>query len=156
VTVDTTYNVLKFLHVAAVIVAVGGVVALSVINARLGREGDRAVLASVARQSVFYGKVVITPAAIVILIAGIVMVLHAGMSFGAFWITWGFIGLFGFALIGGVFVNRAGAELSALMSTGKPDDPRVMILQRRLAALSVLELLLLLSVVWVMVFKSTL
>ena len=153
---DTTYNVLKFLHVVAVIVAVGGVVALSVINTRLGREGDREVLASVGRQSVFYGRAVITPAAVVILIAGIIMVLRAGISFGAFWISWGFIGIVGFALLGGVVVNRAGAELAALAPTTKPDDPRVMALQRRLTVATLVNLLLLLSVVWVMVFKSTL
>ena len=46
-----SYNLLKFIHVAAVIIWVGGLVALSVVNVRLARAGDRAVLASLAQQT---------------------------------------------------------------------------------------------------------
>jgi len=153
---DTIYNWMKFLHIAAVIVWVGGIVTLTIINARLGRAGDAAALASSARQTQFYGKAVVGPAAAVVLIAGIVMVLRAGLSFGAFWISWGFVGFIGFFLIGAIFCRRAGMELGKLASTAGPGDPRVVALQRRLTLLTIVNLLLLASVVWAMVFKPTL
>lgn len=156
VAVDTTYNVLKFLHVAAVIVWVGGIVALTIVNARLGRHGDRDALTALARQTEFFGRAVIGPAAAVVLIAGIIMVAHAGIDFGAFWITWGFIGFFGFFLIGAIFIRRTGAELSQLAPSAQPGDPRVTTLERRIAVLTTINLLLMFSVVWVMVFKTTL
>ncbi len=65
------YTLFKFIHVAAVIIWIGGVFALTVINARLAGEKEQVALLSLSRLSNFYGKVVIGPAAIITLIAGI-------------------------------------------------------------------------------------
>ncbi len=65
------YTLFKFIHVAAVIIWIGGVLALTVINARLAGEKEQVALLSLSRLSNFYGKVVIGPAAIITLIAGI-------------------------------------------------------------------------------------
>lgn len=45
------YGVLKFLHVASVIVWIGGITALALLTWRVARERNRAVLAVVLGQS---------------------------------------------------------------------------------------------------------
>ena len=150
------YILFKFIHIAAVIIWIGGVSALTVINARLAGEKEQGALLSLSRLSNFYGKVVIGPAAIITLIAGIATAANVGMDFGALWITWGFIGILGHFVLGIGFIRRATAKLNELAPTAAPNDPRIHALQGRLTSLNVINLLLLFSVVAAMVFKPTL
>lgn len=150
------YLLLKFVHVAAVIVWVGGVFALVVLNARLGRMGDAAGAAALGQQSEAFGRLVIGPAMAVALVAGLWMAGQFGIPFTSLWIVWGLIGFVGFVALGVIAMGRAGAELGALARSAGGDDPRVAALRQRMSLLSALTLLLLASVVWAMVFKPTL
>ncbi|MGH2542598.1 MAG: DUF2269 family protein [Ardenticatenaceae bacterium] len=152
----TIYSLFKFLHVAAVIVWVGGVFTLVVLNARLAREQNRSAQMALSEQSEFFGSRVIGPAAITTLLAGIIMVLNAGFGFSTLWITWGFVGVFGSIILGAIFIRRATEELRQVAASPTPDAPRIQALQRRLINLNALNLLLLLSTVGAMVFKPTL
>jgi hypothetical protein len=58
--------------------------------------------------------------------------------------------------LGATLIRRAGDELSTLAATAEPSDPRLSALQQRLATLNIINVLVLLSAVWVMVFKPTL
>ncbi len=58
--------------------------------------------------------------------------------------------------LGATLIRRAGDELSTLAATAEPGDPRQIALQRRLATLNTINVLLLLTAVWAMVFKPTL
>ena len=153
---DLVYNLFKFLHVVAVIVWVGGLVAISVINARLAREHDPAQMAPLTRASGFFGGVIVAPAAALTLIAGLVMVANARMSFATLWIAWGLGGLLVSLLLGATLIRRAGTELSAAIQGADSDPSRTEALQRRLRTLSLLNLLILFSAVGAMVFKPTL
>jgi len=152
----TTYNLFKFLHVVSVILWIGGLVAVSVLNARLARTADRTVLAAMARQSRFFGTLVVAPAAGVTLITGIVMMAVSGMTSPPLWMIWGFAAILLSVVFGATFLRRAGTELSERVATTERDDPHLLSLQRRLATLNTMNLLLLLSAVWAMVFKPTL
>lgn len=149
------YNFLKFVHVAASIVWVGGMVAIAVLNARLAREGDAAVLGSVARQSAFFGQAVMGPAALTTLLAGIGMVALTGGRV-PFWVAWGLVGVFGSMALGATVVRRASQEMAGLVRESTGDDPRLAAVRRRLAVAGVLNIALLLSTVAAMVFKPTL
>lgn len=151
----TTYNLFKFLHIVAAIIWIGGVIAISILNMRLARADDRTGMAAMARQGRFFGSRVAGPAAGITLIAGMVMVAVSGIGF-PFWITWGFIAILLSFALGTTFLRRAGAALSEQLGTGKPVDLRLLSLQRRLAILSTINVLLLLSAVWAMVFKPML
>ncbi|MDQ3695162.1 MAG: DUF2269 domain-containing protein [Chloroflexota bacterium] len=153
---NTVYLLLKFLHIAAAIVWIGGTFTLAVLNARVGRTGDAAAIAALGRQSEFFGRVAIGPAMAVILIAGLVMVAQGRISFGSVWIIWGLAGVLVSGAISGAGIGRAAAALAELRSNAGPDDPRVIALQGRLMTLNVINLIVLLSVVWAMVFKPTL
>jgi uncharacterized membrane protein len=154
--VNTVYLLLKFVHVAAVIAWVGGVFALIVLNARAANSGDAAARAALGRQSESFGRTVLGPAMGITLLAGIATAGSIGYPFSALWIVWGVVGLVLSILIGVVAVRRAAEELGALARSAGPDDPRVAAVGRRLASLNWLNLLVLVSVVWAMVFKPML
>src|ERR671915_546170 len=90
---DTLYLLLKFVHVLAVAVWIGGVVALVILNARLARVGDAAVSAALGMQSEFFGRSVLGPAMVITLLAGLGMTGVARFPFSTPWIAWGIIGL---------------------------------------------------------------
>lgn len=152
---DTVYTLFKFLHIVGAIVWIGGVVAVSIISARIAREQDGAVLAAVSRQSRFYGMAVVGPAAGVTLLAGIVMIAISGLGV-PLWVIWGFAAIIVSMALGATLIRRAGEELSNVAATAAPGDPRQLALQQRLTTLNIINMLLLLSAVGAMVFKPAL
>ena len=152
----TIYTLFKFLHVATVIVWLGGLTTITIITARLGREQDRAAMGAMSRQSAFFGKAIIGPSAGVTLLAGIVMVADSGIGFDTLWVAWGLIGVFVSIGLGSTVIRRSGEQLSELAPTAEPNDARVVALQNRLRVAGLFNLLLLVSVVAMMVFKPTL
>ncbi len=153
---DNTYLLLKFLHVAAVIVWVGGMVALVVLNARLATVGEPAAMAALGRLSEFYGRAVIGPAMAITLLAGLATAGTVGFPFSSLWIVWGLVGFVVSVIVGGVAVARTGAALGAVTQNAGVGDPRVGALRQRMVVLNVVNLLVLASVVWAMSFKPTL
>lgn len=151
----TWYSFLKFLHISAVIIWVGGVIMLGVVNARLAREREGAALAALSRHGRFFGRTLIGPSAVLTLVAGMALV---GLGGGrmALWTVWGLVGVVGSIAIGAGFMERAGRQLTELAATAQPDDVRLGKLRRRLAVLGTVNLVLLFSTVWAMVFKPTL
>jgi uncharacterized membrane protein len=150
------YALFKFVHVVAVIIWIGGVCALSVINARLTREQDRAVLMALLRQSGFYGAAIIAPAAVMTLIAGMATAGSAGLRFDSLWLTWGLLAILGSLLLGALPIRMTTAQLGKLTPIAESDDPRLIAARQRLTLLNAINVLLLLSTVWAMVFKPTL
>lgn len=151
----TAYNLSKFLHIVGAIIWIGGVVAVAVINARLAREKDLSVLAAMTRQSRFFGAAIVGPAALTTLVAGIVMV--AVSNIGAqFWVIWGFSVIVLSIALGASFIRITYEKLGELAGVPSPSTARVLVLQGRLGVLNGINLLLLLSAVWAMVFKPTL
>jgi len=151
----TVYDVALFFHILGVIAWVGGVFTLIVLNARIAREKEPSAMAALGRQSQFFGRTVIGPAALVTLIAGIVMVDNAGLSFGTLWIAWGLVGIVVTIVLGVTVIRSSGERLGKLAATTGPGDAQVASLQRRLRSLNYLMLILLLSIVFAMVFKPT-
>ena len=147
------YNLLKFLHITAAIVWVGGVIALAVLNARSPRQ--REAVALLARQSAFFGRAVIAPAAAVTLVAGIAMLAIGGGGF-TLWVGWGLAGVFGSMAIGATVLRRANERMVQVSADAPADEARLAAVRHRLAAAGLANVALLLSTVWAMVFKPTL
>jgi uncharacterized membrane protein len=155
--VYTVENLLHFLHQLAAIVWLGGVLAANVLQVRIGRGRDQAVQASLLRQSDFYGRAVIAPATVVVLLTGLLLVAQMDdASWSDFWVAWGLAGIAVSLALGGTLIRATNAELRRLADGPTLDDPRWSALQRRAATLYGINLVLLLSVVWAMVFKPTL
>ena len=96
------------------------------------------------------------PAAVLTLIAGVIMVVDADLGFSTPWIAWGLGGIFLSLVLGATLIRRAGDELSVATEAPSKDHARIVGLQRRVRNLNTLNLALLFSVVWAMVFKPTL
>jgi uncharacterized membrane protein len=152
---DAVYLWLKVFHILAIAVWIGGAVALTILNARIASLGDAAAMAAMGQQSQFFGQNVVGPAMLVALIAGLIMAFRVGFPLSSFWILWGLAGWVLFILLGVVATGRAAGELGRLSQTN-PGDPRIASLRGQLTALSWVNLLILASVVFAMVFKPTL
>ena len=153
---DTIYLLLKYLHVLAAIVWIGGMFALTVLNARLAGTADPAARAAFGRQSEWFGRNAIGPAMLVVLLAGLAAAGRVGFPFGSLWIVWGLAGFVVSILIGVVAVSRTAAQLSVAARSAGMADSRVAALGRRLAVLNWINLLVLASVVYAMIFKPML
>src|SRR5690242_329161 len=88
----SAYALLKALHVISVVIWVGGVVALWSVMVRLGRTGNRAAVAALLPLALRYGQAIAMPAAIVVLLSGIVMVV-VGHVRNPLWVQIGFLGI---------------------------------------------------------------
>src|SRR3954471_18965721 len=143
----TLFSTLKFLHIVAAIIWVGGVITLTLLNARLASTRNGAAMAALASVGGFFGQKVFGPAAGVTLLAGLATALNAGFPMRSIWIIWGFLViLLSFGLT--ATVTRSTAQrLGALAASPTSDSAQIAALQRRLWVLTALNILLLLSAV---------
>src|ERR687890_2213785 len=118
--------------------------------------GRRSSGAALGQQSEAFGRTVIGPVMGIVLLVGLWMAGQFGIPFTSLWIVWGLVGWVVFILLGVVALGRTGAELGALARTAGTSDPRVAALRQRISLLSWLNLFVLASVIWAMVFKPTL
>jgi uncharacterized membrane protein len=148
------YELLKFLHVVAVIAWVGGPVVLTVLQARLRRAGDRATLMGIGRQMETMGKAYFSPLAAATLVTGILMVATTdGMSFGDPWILIGLLGIAATMGIGLGVIAPTGKRLAEAAQATPPDGAAIATLSQRMTTLTVVNIAILFFVVWAMVVK---
>ena len=149
----TAYSLLEFVHVAAAMVWVGGVIMLTVVIRRMARVHGGPVAQALAREQPFFGQRLMMPAALTTLVSGLAMM---GLVGGRppFWVLWGLAGVF--CSIGiGTLTRRTGQEIGRLSAAGT-EEARLEGLRRRLATLAGANIVLLLSTVWAMVAKPVL
>jgi uncharacterized membrane protein len=91
----TWFGVFKLVHVSFAVFWVGGGLLLTVLAARAERANNAEDLANIARQAMFAGEKLFTPASGIVLAMGIAMVIDQHIGFGTTWVT---IGLIGFAI----------------------------------------------------------
>jgi hypothetical protein len=147
------YPLFKFIHIVAAIIWIGGTTTLIVLNARLSRSENRSAIQILVPQLAFYGQAVIGPAAGITFLAGIATAIFMGVRFSALWITWGFGGIIISMVISAFFVRRITENMGRMAAIPVTGSAELGMLQRRLATLNLINLLVLLSVVAAMVFK---
>ncbi len=148
------YEVLKFLHVAAVIAWVGAPVFLTVLQARLRGAGDRATLMGIGRQMETLGKAYFSPLAATTLVTGILMVATTdGLSFTDPWIVIGFVGIAATMGIGLGVITPTGKKLAEASQATPPDGTAIASLSQRITTLTIINIVILFCVVWAMIIK---
>jgi uncharacterized membrane protein len=152
---SAVYTLFKFLHIVGVIGWIGGLVTFSMLSARAARERDQAVLAAITRLMRINGMAIIGPSSGLTLIAGIVMIAVSGLGV-PLWVIWGFAAIIVSMVLGVTLIGRTSKELREVAAAAEPSEPRLNALQRRLVALNIINVLVLLSAVWAMVFKPAL
>jgi len=149
------YTLFKFLHVAGAIVWVGGVITLTVLNARLAAGDDGPGQASLARVSGVLGRTMVGPAAVLTLVAGMAAA-GIGGSMGALWTTYGFAGILVSMGLGATAIRRTTTALQTALAVPAGGGAELGPLRSRLTILNLCNVVVLLSVVAAMVFKPTL
>jgi uncharacterized membrane protein len=154
--VYTLENLFHLLHQLTAIVWLGGVLALNVLQIRLAGTKEATTQASLLHVIDLYGRAVIAPAAIVNLISGIVLITQMDdVAWNEMWVIWGLAGIVFSVLLGGTLIRATNAGLRELAAAPALDEAAWSRRQRQAAALYMVNLLVLLSVVWAMVFKPT-
>jgi len=150
------YAVLKVVHVMAVVVWVGGALAISAVTARYLGAGDRAGLAGFVKQSMGFGHRVVGPSSLVVLLSGIGMVLVGRLGFHALWVRLGFAGILLHFLFGALIMRKRTQALSVALATAPQDDARIAAAGRALRVGTLVYLGIMAAVITVMVAKPTL
>lgn len=147
------YNIMKFIHVAAMTLLIGGLHMMLLLNVRFAKAGETAGANALAQQAKFLSTRVFIPLALVILISGIGMVQWAKYGFDLLWIQYGTGGLILAMIIGNAFIGRIAMKLGRQVAAGEIDQATAMAARKKLIMYAGLNLLLLLSIVYVMVVK---
>jgi Predicted integral membrane protein (DUF2269) len=151
-----------WLHLSAVVVAFGITFAYPVI-VRAARRSDGGNLAFLHRAQLLVGRAVITPAATVVLLAGIYLVArNPAIGFGDWWVSFGFTATIVILGLNGAYFaprERRLSELAERDAGAGASEPtpsaEYQSLARRVLTVQALTSLLVLATVFVMVIGST-
>ena len=147
------YNTLKFFHIVSVIVWIGGLIMLMVLNRRLAKTAPPEVVRALGQQSGALSMTFFLPAVLLTVITGIGLVQIGRLGFSQTWILWGIIGAVVSFIVGGVLTGGTARMLAMQIARGEVDAAQAAAVQRRIMMFVMLNLLVLLSIVWAMVFK---
>ncbi len=157
----TFYNVILFVHVSAAVIAFGGTFGYGIVGAILSRPGQ-------ARNAPFWHRVqhelgnkLITPGALVLLVAGIYLAAAGNFGFGDVFVTIGFIIVIALLGLGHAFFAPTELRAAAvadrdIKASGDGEvtlSAEYQALAKRLAAVGMASGLLILAALFVMVIK---
>jgi uncharacterized membrane protein len=123
---STVYDWLKLVHVLAAIVWVGGGIFVQIYATKLLREQQPVRLAAFARDIGSLGQKVFMPAALTVVLMGVVIVIYAPfINFTDLWIALGLLGAISTFITGAVFIGPESQRLGAIAQERGPEDPEV-------------------------------
>ena len=148
------YEFWLFVRVLMAIVWVGGNIHLQIIGARLTAANDPIQLAGFSKQAEWIGTKVLMPAAVLIVIAGVFMVLDQ-WDFEQLWIIIGIAGFLYSFINGATLLGPLSGKTAKLIEERGAEDAQVQTNIRRLFLYGRIELVILIVVVWAMTMKPT-
>lgn len=152
----TIYELLKLIHILGAITWVGTSIEQQLVGARAMSSKERGRLAHFVDEADWVGVRIMTPAALVVVVAGILMVIESGWNFTDTWVLIG-IGLFILTSLNGmVLLTPQTKKLKPVISERGEDDPGVKALVKRITLASRVDLLILIAIVADMVIKPDL
>ena len=133
----------------------GGAAAMTVLSTRAAGDASAEMSNVLLRQTRIVQQRLLGPAMLLTLVSGIGMV--AVLRQMPLWAGWGIVVVIASPLIAATFLRRYGKELIALQNgagpVGDARGERERVLRRRMAVFAALNLALMLSAVWAMVYK---
>jgi uncharacterized membrane protein len=151
-TIDT-YTGLKFVHVLAAMVWVGGAVAANIQGTRIKRTGDGERLAAFGRDAEWLGTHVYLPSSLTVLVFGILTALKGHYSFGQAWLLIGIAGIVLTSITGSAYLGPELKRISGLIASKGANHPEVVGRLSRFVVIARVDLVVLLIVVFAMVTK---
>lgn len=150
---STLYEWLVAFHVLGAVVWVGGAVMMQVLAVRAQRQHEPREVVRVAGDAEWVGTRVLMPAAMLVIVAGVWAVIDGPWEFSQGWISAGFAVWFFSFVVGAGFLGPESGRIKAMMAASGADDPGVQRRLRRIFAISRIELVLLIAIIFVMVGK---
>jgi len=146
------YQLLLYLHIMSGMIWVGGAIYVQILALMVTRSGDPAELPVFARRVELIGTRVFMPAAGVLLVTGIVMVLQL-WSFGQAWVLVALILFIVSAVSGAVYLGPRAKRAAQLFEAEGAQSEGARRLTDRLFLVARLELISFAVIVALMVFK---
>jgi uncharacterized membrane protein len=147
------YELLLTIHVLAAVIWVGGGLAMHILGRRALRRGDPQEIFEFSKEINTVAPRLYAPTALVLLIAGVLLVNEAGYEFSQLWITLAFIG-WAFSFVVGIgYYGPQDKKLQALVAADGPTATGVVENVRQALFVNQIEQLILILVVIDMTVK---
>jgi len=149
------YNALKFVHVLAAVVWVGGACTVQVYAFLATRSNDPVKVAAFASDTEFVGMRVFLPSSLILLVSGM-FTLHdsSGLwSYGQGWVQFALVVIALSIVVGAGYLGPEAGRIARATERSGVDSPEVQERIRRVFLVSRIELVFLLAVVFDMVVK---
>src|SRR5437764_2434063 len=147
------YATFNAVHVGFAAVWIGGGFLLTVLGLIAERQNDPEQLAALAKQAAMVGQKVFSPAAGIVLLAGIAMMINTNWGWGHFWITAGLVGFASSFVTGIAVLAPRSKRLHELMQTAGPTAPETQAAIKSILLIARLDMAVLLLVIVDMVVK---
>jgi uncharacterized membrane protein len=147
----TWYEFLLFVHVSCAVIWLGGGFVFQVYGLVVQKGGDTAEMATFAGHAGRIGERVFTPAALLVLLAGIGLMIEGSWDWGALWVVFALVAFAGSFALGVGVLSPTAKKLEAV----GPETPEGQALTRRIFALLRIDLSFLFAIVFAMTVKPT-
>lgn len=149
------YEILLFLHIGAAAVWLGAAALFFVLFQRSKMTQDAVLAERLGAHTEWLAKRLFIPASLAVLLFGILLTIEGPWGFDQLWILIGIAGMVTTFALGIGVIEPATKKMHASIGANGPLHPDVARYKRRLDALGALDLTLLFSIVWDMVFKPS-
>jgi uncharacterized membrane protein len=147
------YELWLAIHILCAVIWVGGGVSVHVLGRWTQKRGDPDQIVAFNRDAMMIWNVFYTPLAVILLIAGVLLIEEVGYSYGDLWITLGLTGwLVSLVLAVGFYAGQR-RKVEAAVQAGGPTAPDAQAGIRRILLVNSIEILILLLVVIDMAVK---
>lgn len=146
------YDLIKYIHIVAAIVWVGGAVTTQLFALRAVASRDPTDVPRIGRMIEFIGLRVFLPASLVLFVAGVIMTIQR-WSFTQTWISIAVVLWLASALVGALYLGPTSKKVAELFEAEGPTSTAGRALMDRAFLVSRLELVSFAVIVALMVFK---
>jgi uncharacterized membrane protein len=143
----SSFEIYKAIHVVVAVIWVGGGALIAILALLAERGNDPQRLITLGQQAEFVGTRIFTPASVIVLVFGILMIEKGNLDWGQFWIIFALVGWAVSAATGIFLIAPRVKKLNVIAATHGFEHPET---QRRLKvilAVSRLDVALLLLIV---------
>jgi uncharacterized membrane protein len=147
------YFVFKAIHVTFAVIWIGGGMLLTILGLTAERRNDPAELAAVARQAALVGQKVFSPAAVIVFLAGLGMMINGSLDWNQFWVSFGLLGFLSSFVVGIAFLAPQSKRAAALIESDGVASPAAQAAIAKILVIARYDIAVLLLVVLDMVLK---